>query len=88
MTIQEAISAIVDDITEAIEALVKVIKDICNAVGEALRLWLVHEPKRKTTIGAAMARFKSWMRKIFKRHIRRKYTSYMKGGVYYEKGNS
>ena len=67
MTIQEAINAIVAEVAEAIEALVKVIKDICEAVGEALRLWLVHEPKRKTTIGAAMARFKAWVRKMFKR---------------------
>lgn len=86
MTIQEAISAIVDDITEAIEALVKVIKDICDAVGEALRLWLVHEPKRKTTIGASMARFKSWIRKIFQRRIciRRKYNALNERSDLYE----
>ena len=77
MTIQEAISAIVDDVVEAIEALVKVIKDICDAISESLRLWLVHEPKRKTTIGAVMARFKDWVRKMFKRRIRRKYTVFI-----------
>lgn len=88
MTIQEAISAIAAEVAEAIEALLKVIKDICDAVSEALRLWLVHEPKRKTTIGASMSRFKSWIRKIFKRRIRRKYTRYMKGGVYYEERDS
>ena len=84
MTIQEAISAIVDDIAEAIEALVKVIKDICDAVGEALRLWLVHEPKQKTTIGAAMARFKAWVSKIFRRRIRRKYNALNERSDLYE----
>lgn len=74
MDIQKMINDIVAVVNEAVEAFIELVKDICNAVGEALRLWLVHEPKRKTTIGAAMARFKSWMSKIFRRRIRRKYT--------------
>lgn len=88
MEIQKAIDTIVKAVNEVIEAIVELVKDICNAVAEALRLWLVHEPKRKTTIGASIARFKSWVRKIFQRRIRRKYTRCMKGGVYYEERNS
>jgi hypothetical protein len=84
MTIQEAINAIANDVAEAIEALVKLIKDICDAIGEALRLWLVHEPKQKTTIGATMARFKAWVRKIFKRRIRRKYNALNERSDLYE----
>lgn len=88
MDIQKVIDDVMAAVSEVVEALIELVKNIRDAVSDALRLWLVHEPKRKTTIGAAMARFKSWMRKIFKRHIRRKYTRCMKGGVYYEKGNS
>lgn len=90
MDIQKIIDTIIEAANEVIKAIIELVKDICDAVGEALRLWLVHEPKRKTTIGASMARFKSWIRKIFQRRIRirRKYTRCMKGGVYYEKGNS
>lgn len=73
MDIQKSIDAIVAAVSEAVEAIIKLIKDIYEAFSEALRLWLVHEPKRKTTIGAAMARCKAWVRKIFKRRIRRKY---------------
>lgn len=83
MDIQKVIDDIVAVVNEAVEAFIELVKDICNAVAEALRLWLVHEPKRKTTIGASMSRFKSWIRKIFqrRRRIRRKYTRCMKGVI-------
>lgn len=74
MDIQKIIDNIIEAANELIEAIIELVKDIRDAVSEALRLWLVHEPKRKTTIGASMSRFKSWIRKIFQRRIRRKYT--------------
>ena len=67
MEIQKAIDTIVEAVNEVIEAIVELVKDIRDAFLEALRLWLVHEPKRKTTISASIARFKSWIRKIFRR---------------------
>lgn len=88
MDIQKLIDDIVAVVNEVVEAFIRFVKDIRDAVSEALRLWLVHEPKRKTTIGASISRFKSWMSKIFRRRIRRKYTQCMKGGVYYEERNS
>jgi hypothetical protein len=74
MDIQKVIDDIVAAVSEVVEALIELVKDIRDAVSDALRLWLIHEPKQTTTIGAAMARFKAWVRKIFKRRIRRKYT--------------
>ena len=71
------IDTIVEAVNEAIEAIIELIKDIRDAFMEALRLWLVHEPKRATTIGASVARFKAWIRKIFRFRIRRKYTVFI-----------